>query len=235
MKLSPILTMTLTVIMVFSSITVTLGFDWSSVLNQKPDKEKIAAGLKEALQVGTNNSVKRTGQVDGFFKNPSIKIPLPDQIQKSEKILRKVGLGKQLDQFVLSLNRAAEQATPAAKDIFWDAIKKMTFDDAIGIFKGNDTAATDYFKNKTSNQLKTTFAPAIKQATDKTDVTRIYKKLTLEVKKVKIIKLDPVDIDQYVTIKTLDGLFYVLGEEEKKIRKDPAARVTELLKEVFGK
>lgn len=227
--------MTLTVIMVFSSITVTLGFDWSSVLNQKPDKEKIAAGLKEALQVGTNNSVKRTGQVDGFFKNPSIKIPLPDQIQKSEKILRKVGLGKQLDQFVLSLNRAAEQATPAAKDIFWDAIKKMTFDDAIGIFKGNDTAATDYFKNKTSNQLKTTFAPAIKQATDKTDVTRIYKKLTLEVKKVKIIKLDPVDIDQYVTIKTLDGLFYVLGEEEKKIRKDPAARVTELLKEVFGK
>lgn len=235
MKLSTFfLTMTLIAVMVFSSITVTLGFDWSSIFNQKPDKEKIAAGLKEALQVGTDNSVKQTGKVDGFFKNPSIKIPLPDQLQKSEKILRKLGLGSQVDRFVLSLNRAAEEATPAAKEIFWNAIKGMTFDDAVTIFKGNDTAATDYFKNKTSDKLKTTFAPSISKATDKVNVTRIYKKLTTEVKKVKIIKLAPVDIDQYVATKTLDGLFFVLGEEERKIRKDPAARVTELLKEVFG-
>lgn len=220
--------------MVFSSITVTLGFDWSFLWNQKPDKEKIAAGLKEALQIGTDNTVKQTGQVDGFFKNPSIKILLPDQMQKVEKVLRKMGLGTQVDQFVLSLNRAAERAAPAAKEIFWDAIKNMTFEDAVTIFKGKDTAATDYFKNETSEKLKTAFLPAVSKATDEADATRIYKKLTLEVKKVKFLKMEPIDIDDYIVTKTLNGLFYCLGEEEKKIREDPAARVTELLKEVFG-
>lgn len=234
MKISPFLIITLTIIMVFSSITVTLGFDWSFLWNQKPDKEKIAAGLKEALQIGTDNTIKQTGQVDGFFKNPSIKILLPDQMQKVEKILRKMGLGTQVDQFVLSLNRAAERAAPAAKEIFWDAIKNMTFDDAVTIFKGKDTAATDYFKNETSEKLKTAFSPAVSKATDEADATRIYKKLTLEVKKVKFLKMEPIDIDHYIVTKTLNGLFYCLGEEEKKIREDPAARVTELLKEVFG-
>lgn len=235
MKFARFWAIILTVIMLFSSAIVTLGFDWSSLWKPKPDQQKIAAGLKEALQVGTENSVKQTGQVDGFYKNPSIMIPLPDQMQKVEKVLRQLGLGTQVDQFVLSLNRAAERATPAAKDIFWGAIKEMTFDDAINIFEGKDTAATDYFKDKTSEKLKIIFTPAVSQATDDVDATRIYKKLTSEAKKVKFLKLEPIDIDQYVVTKTLNGLFHVLGEEERKIRKDPAARVTELLKEVFGK
>ncbi len=234
MKLARFLTIILSVMMVFTSISVTLGFDWGFLWNQKLDKAKIASGLKEALQIGTEKSVNQAGQVDGFYKNPAIKILLPDKIQKVEKILRQLGLGTQVDEFVLSLNRAAERATPAAKEIFWSAIKEMAFDDVITIFKGNNTAATDYFEAKTREKLKTAFTPVINQATDEVDATRIYKKLALEINKIKFLKLEPVDIDEYVTTKTLDGLFHVLGEEETKIRQNPAARVTELLKQVFG-
>ncbi len=234
MKLTPFLVTILAATMIFSCVTVTLAFDWSFLWTPKPDQPKIAAGLKEALQIGADNSVNQTGRVDGFFKNPAIKIWLPDEMKKFEKVLRQVGFEKQVDQFILSLNRAAEKATPAAKEIFWSAIKEMSFDDAFAILKGSDTAATDYFKNKTSEKLKTAFAPAVSEATDEVDVTRSYKELTGEVTKIKFLKLEPVDIDQYVVTKTLDGLFFCLGEEEKKIRKDPAARVTELLKEVFS-
>lgn len=234
MKLTPLLVIILAATMIFSCVTITPALDWSSLWKTKPDQQKIAAGLKEALRIGTENSVKQTGQVDGFFNNPAIKILLPNEMKKFEKVLRQLGFEKQVDQFILSLNRAAERAAPAAKEIFWSAIKEMTFDDAIAIFKEGDTAATDYFKNKTSEKLKTAFTPAVSQATDEVNVTRSYKELTSEVKSIKFLTLEPVDIDQYVVTKTLDGIFLVLGEEEQKIRKDPAARITELLKEVFG-
>lgn len=126
-------------------ISITSGFDWSFLWKSKPDRDKIAAGLKEALRVGTENSVRLTGRLDGFYKNPQIKIPLPNQLRKIEKVLRQIGLGEQVDKFILSLNRAAEKAAPAAKDIFWKAIKEMTFDDAIAIFKGGDTASNRLF------------------------------------------------------------------------------------------
>jgi len=234
MRFRSLLAILLALFLVFLSVTVTFGFDWSFLFQPKPDKAKIAAGLKEALEIGTENAVKQTGQVDGFYQNPAIKIPLPDQLLKMEKVLKQLGLESQMDQFALSLNRAAEKATPAAKDIFWGAIKEMTFDDVVTIFKGNDTAATDYFQDKTSEKLKTAFLPAVDLATNEADVTRLYKKITLELGKIKFLNYKPIDIDEYVVTKTLDGLFYVLGEEEKKIREDPAARVTKLLKEVFG-
>lgn len=234
MRLRSLGTISLALILVLTPVGVTLGFDWSVLWQPKPDQTKIAAGLKEALQIGTENTVRQAGQVDGFYQNPAIKIPLPDQLKRLEKVLRQLGLGDQVDQFVLSLNRAAERATPAAKDIFWGAIKGMTFEDALAIFKGNDTAATDYFQEKTSAKLKTAFLPAVSQATNEADVTRIYKQITLEIEKIKFLNYNPVDIDEYIVTKTLDGLFYLLGEEERKIRRDPAARVTKLLKEVFG-
>lgn len=234
MKFRPLLIVGLVLIILFSTISITLGFDWDFLWKAKPDQEKIAAGLKEALRVGTDNSVQLTGRLDGFYKNPQIKIPLPNQFQKMEKVLRQFGLEDQVDEFILSLNRAAEKATPAARDIFWKAIKEMTFDDAVTIFKGSDTAATDYFETKTSAELITAFTPVVSRATETVEVTKIYKQLTHEIQKIKFLNLEPVDIDHYVVTKTLDGLFHVLGEEEKKIRKDPAARVTELLKEVFA-
>lgn len=234
MRFAPFGAILLALILVLTSVTVAFGFDWSILWQPKPDQEKIAAGLKEALEIGTQNAVKQAGQVDGFYENPAIKIPLPDQLLKTEKVLRQLGLGAQVDQFTLSLNRAAEKATPAAQDIFWSAIKEMTFNDAITIFKGDDTAATNYFQNKTSEKLKTAFLPAVAQATNDADVTRIYKKITFEIEKIKFLNYEPVDIDEYIVTKTLDGLFYCLGEEERKIRNDPAARVTKLLKEVFG-
>lgn len=234
MRLRSLWAILLALILILTSVRVTLGIDWSFLWQPKPDRAKIAAGLKEALKIGTENTVRQAGQVDGFYQNPMIKILLPDQLLKMEKVLRQLGLGAQVDQFVLSLNRAAERATPAAKDIFWGAIKEMTFEDAITIFKGNDTAATDYFQDKTSAKLRTAFLPAVSQATDEADVTRIYKQITLEIGKIKFLNYNPIDIDEYIVIKTLDGLFYLLGEEERKIRQDPAARVTKLLKEVFG-
>ncbi|MGE5582772.1 MAG: DUF4197 domain-containing protein, partial [Bacillota bacterium] len=138
------------------------------------------------------------------------------------------------DDFILSMNRAAEQAAPSAKQIFWDAVKEMNFDDARKIFTGNDTAATEYFKAKTTAKLSGAFLPVVAKATDEVGVTRQYKTLAAKAKAVPYLKMEPVDIDEYVVAKALDGLFYLVGEEEKKIRKDPAARVTELLKKVFG-
>jgi hypothetical protein len=197
-------------------------------------EQQIVDGLKEALNVSTDNAVKSSGQKDGYFGNPAIKIPMPEQLQKVEKGLRQIGNGKIADEFVLSMNRAAEQAAPAARQIFWDAIKSMSFEDARKILQGNDTAATEYFKMKTTDQLRKAFLPAVSEATNSVGVTRNYKTLANKAKSVSFIKFEPVDIDAYVVNKALDGLFYLVGEEEKKIRKDPLARVTEILKQVFG-
>jgi hypothetical protein len=196
---------------------------------------KIGSGLKEALKIGTENAVKLTGQADGYFLNQAIKILMPEKLQKVEQGLRLIGYGSQVDEFVLSMNRAAERAAPAAKQIFWDAIGEMTIDDARKILSGHETAATDYFKGKTTNKLTTAFRPVVDKAMNEVGVTRRYKELVGRYEAIPFVKKETYDIDGYVVTKALDGLFYVVGEEEKKIRKDPAARVTDLLKEVFGK
>ncbi len=199
------------------------------------DKDTVAAGLKEALSIGSQNAVKAGSQPDGYFKNPAIKIPLPEKIQKVEKPLRKFGLSKQVDEFILTMNRAAEKAAPVAKDIFVGAVKEMTILDAINILKGGDTAATDYMRSKTYDKLYGAFKPTVAKAVQEVGVTRAYQGLVDKGKKTRIIKDESLDIDHHVTSKALDGLFYLLGQEEKKIRKDPVARVTDLLKKVFGK
>jgi hypothetical protein len=187
---------------------------------------RIASGLKEALQVGTSNAVKLTGKPDGYFKNEAIKILMPEKLRIVERGLRGIGYGPQVDEFVLSMNRAAERAAPLAKDIFWGAIKQMTFDDARKIFTGGDTAATEYFKEKTSEKLATAFRPVVEKAMDEVGVTRQYNELIGRYQSIPFARSQSLDINQYVVGKALDGLFYVLGEEERKIRKNPAARVT---------
>jgi hypothetical protein len=195
---------------------------------------RIVAGLKEALQVGTGNAINLTGRVDGFFKNAAIKILLPKQFDPLAKGLRLAGQGQMVDEFVLSMNRAAEKAAPEARKIFVDAIKQMSFDDARKILFGNDTAATEYFKGKTSAKIAAAFRPIIEKSMDEVGATRQYKELIGRFQALPFARSQSLDIDQYVVNKSLDGLFYMVGEEEKKIRKDPVARVSSILKDVFG-
>ena len=195
---------------------------------------KIGSGLQEALKVGTENAVVQTGTVDGFLMNKAIKILMPKPLQTIEQPLRLVGYGPQIDEFIVSMNRAAEKAVPFAKEIFWDAIGQMTFDDARKILNGGDTAATDYFKAKTSKKLQTAFKPPVETVMADVGVTRQYNDLIGKYKSVPFAKSVSFDINQYVTEKATDGVFFVVGQEEKKIRTNPAARASDLLKEVFG-
>jgi hypothetical protein len=196
---------------------------------------KVGAALKQALQVGTENAVKLTGRTDGYFSNKAIKILMPERLRTVEKGLRTAGYGAEVDKLVLSMNRAAERAAPEARKIFWDAIGKMTIDDAQRILNGTPTAATDYFKDKTSASLTLAFRPIVDRAMDEVGTARQYNELFGQAKAIPFLKTENYDLDRYVVGKALDGLFRVVGDEERKIRSDPAARVTSLMKEVFGK
>jgi hypothetical protein len=196
----------------------------------------IVDGLKEALMVGTTNTVDLTGKAGGYFDNALIKILLPKQLEPVEQGLRLIGQGDKVDEFVLSMNRAAEKAAPGAKDIFWGAIKSMTFDDARKILSGGDTAATDYFRAKTTETLTATFRPVVADSMKDVGVVQQYKKLESAYQSVPFASsLGSFDLESYVVAKALDGLFLVLGEQEKQIRTNPSAQVTSLLKKVFGK
>lgn len=200
-----------------------------------PTDSKSASGLKEALQIGTDHAVDLTGTTDGYFKNEAIKILLPEKLQTAQRGLRMVGMGPKLDEFELSMNRAAEKAAPAARGIFKDALLQMTFEDARKILTGGDTSATEYFKEKTSESLTASFRPTVESAMKDTGVVKQYNQLSGGLQSLPFGGGQSFDITDYVVAKALDGLFHVLGEEEKKIRTDPAARITPLLKEVFGK
>ncbi|HTY40776.1 MAG TPA: DUF4197 domain-containing protein [Thermoanaerobaculia bacterium] len=198
--------------------------------------QDIVSGLKEALTVGTTNTVDLTGKPDGYFGNAAIKILLPKQLDHVEQGLRLLGQGDKVDELVLSMNRAAEKAAPGARDIFWGAIKSMTFDDARKILSGGDTAATDYFRAKTSDALTASFRPVVVDSMKDVGVVQQFKQLQSAYQSVPLASALPsVDIESYVVAKALDGLFYVLGQQEKEIRTNPAAQVTSLLKKVFGK
>ena len=196
--------------------------------------DKVIAGLKDALRVGTGRAVAETGKPDGFLKNQAIKILLPEKLRTAGKTLRMVGMGSQVDALEVGMNRAAEQATPQAKQIFLNAVTRMTFSDAHQILTGGDTAATDYFKNQSSAELTKAFAPIVHQAMENVGVVRQYNKLMQNPLAAPLASDKNFKLDDYVVGKTVDGLFYMLGQEEKKIRTDPAAQTTAILKEVFG-
>ena len=198
--------------------------------------DKIVAGLKDALKVSTGKAVAATGKPDGFLKNEAIKILLPPKLQSLGKGLRMVGMGGQVDALEVGMNRAAEQAAPEAKAIFVRGVTKMTFDDARKILSGgSDTAATEYFKRTSSEELTAAFAPIVHKSMENVGVVKQYNQLLQNPMAAPLAKDKSFNLDNYVVGKAMDGLFYMLGEEEKKIRKDPAARTTALLKEVFGK
>jgi len=194
----------------------------------------VSAGLKQALEVATQKSVSLTGRTNGYFSNAAIKILMPEKLQTVESGLRMVGYGLQVDEFVLSMNRAAEQAAPAAQKIFIDAIAGMTFDDAKKILSGGNTSATEFFKAKTTDHLTAAFRPVVDKTMSQVGVTRQYQELMGRFDAIPFVRSQTFDIDGYVVTKALDGLFHVVGEQETLIRTNPAARTTELLKEVFA-
>jgi hypothetical protein len=183
--------------------------------------------------VGTGNAVALTGRPDGYFRNETIKILMPPKLRAVERGLRTAGLGRQIDDFILSMNRAAERSAPLAKDIFWSAIRDMSFDDARHILGGGDTAATEYFRGKTSDELAIAFRPVVEHAMNEVGASRRWDELMRRARSVPFVRIQTLDINAYVVTQALDGLFHVLSEEERKIRTDPAARVTSLLKDVF--
>ena len=207
----------------------------SEKANSGLSTDKITAGLKEALSVSTKNAVALTGRPDGFLKNETIKILVPQKLRTVGNTMRMIGMGSQVDALEVGMNRAAEQATPAAKQIFIDAIMQMSFDDARQILSGGDTAATDYFKAKSTDELTEAFAPIVHQAMENVGVVRQYNQIMQNPMAIRFARSENFDLDNYVVGKTVDGLFYVMAEEEKKIRKDPMAQTTTLLREVFGR
>ncbi len=199
------------------------------------DDKTGAAGIKEALAVGTENAVKKLSQVDGYFGNAAVKILMPSSIQKVADVARMVGFQKQVDDFVLSMNRAAEAAVPVAAGYFGDAIRDMSLDDVRGVLTGGETAATDFFRRKTYDKLYGAFKPTVSQKVGESGTARAYKDLIGRYDSVPLVSKQSLDLDDYVTRKSLDGLFHMVGVEEKSIRTNPLARTTDLLKTVFGR
>lgn len=197
--------------------------------------EEVMRGLREALAQGTRQAVARLGREGGYLNDPRVRIPMPEGLQQVEKALRAVQQDKYADQFVATLNHAAERAAPEAAAIFADSLSRMTPEDARGILTGADDAATRYFRRTSEAQLKEKFLPVIQRATDQAGVTSAYKSLLRKAGPyAMLLGQDSTDLDAYVTGKALEGLFRMVAEEEKRIRQDPLARGTDLLKKVFG-
>ncbi len=198
--------------------------------------DDVVAGLKEALTKGTQTGTDKLSAVNGFLQNAAVKILLPPDAQKAEKMLRSAGLGKLADDAISSMNHAAEDASKNAAPIFVNAIKQMSIQDAWGILKGGDTSATHYLKVKTTDPLTTAFKPVVEQSLQKVDATKYWSDFANAYNKINLFGKDKLDTDlsSYVTSKALTGIFYEIGEQEKEIRKDPAARTTDLLKKVFS-
>jgi len=229
-------------ILSFVSCAYAWSLDWlkgklNTASTTKLSDTQIGAGLKEALKVGIENTIKQTSAQNGYLDNSVIKILMPESMKNVDKVLRQVGLGPKIDEFVLSMNRAAEAAAPIASNILAGAVTDMSFDDANKILQGGNTAATDYFKQKTYTQLLDAFQPAVRKTMDSYVVTKKFQDIAGKAQTLPFISnfASGLDLNKYVSSKALDGLFAVLGQQEQKIRTDPAARVTDLLKQVFGK
>ena len=196
---------------------------------------EIVEGLKEALSKGTTSAIASLGKKDGFFANRKVKITMPESLETIEEGLRKIGQDRYAEEFVLTMNRAAEQAVPEAAEIFGNAIRSMSIQDAKGILNGPEDAATKYFRRTSGEKLVNRFLPIVSKATDRAGVTSNYKEMVDKLGFLsRFVDTESLDVDRYVTSKAIDGLFLMLAQEEKLIRENPAARTTDLLKKVFS-
>jgi hypothetical protein len=200
----------------------------------KPTTAEVGEGLKEALIKGISNGADLVSQTDGYFKNAQIRIPFPPDVKRVEDKLRQIGLNDQVDRFILTLNRGAEDAAKEAKPIFINAIKAMTIQDAWAILRGEEDAATQYLKRTTSAQLKDKFKPVIQNSLNKVNATKYYSEIITRYNQLPLVQKANPELDNYATDKAIEGLFLMIAKEEKDIRQNPAARTTELLKKVFS-
>ena len=201
---------------------------------EKISNQDASSGLRAALDKGTQAAVASLGKTDGFLGNNAVKILLPDSLRRYEKMMRQFGMGKYADELVTTMNRAAEAAVPEAKALFVDSVKKMTVQDAKGILTGGNTSATDYFKRTMSEPLRAKFLPIVAESTKKVRVAEKYNEFAGQGAKYGLVKKEDANLDGYITQKTLDGLFYMVAEEEKKIRANPVAAGSDIIKKVFG-
>lgn len=216
------------------TLLLTAGlFAQAEGLDQLNNKDA-ASGLKEALTQAASVAVGQLGKADGFLGNSEVKIPLPDGLRKAEKLLRTLGQGERADELVISMNRAAEKAVQEAKPVLVDSIKKMSWQDAKGILAGGDTAATDYFRRTTSEAISARFKPIVEKATAKVKLAEKYNAYAGQAAQLGLIKREDANLDNYVTQRTLDGLFLMIAKEEKAIRADPMGQASKLLRKVFG-
>jgi hypothetical protein len=197
------------------------------------NREAVSA-LKTALEKGSRVAVEQLGREDGFFGDARVKIPLPESLRRADRTLRRFGMGSYADELVLTMNRAAEAAVPEAKQLFVDAVKKMTVQDAKGILTGGETAGTEYFKRTTSDQLRKRFLPIVQRSTEKVGLAQTYNQYAQQAAAFGLVKAEHASLDAYVTQKALDGLYFMVAEEEKKIRKDPVGTASSIIKKVFG-
>lgn len=217
-----------------AQINQTIGDVNKALGSGEPTTAEVGEGLKEALINGISKGSDLVSQLDGYFKNPEIKIPFPPDVKRVENTLRDIGLGGEVDKFIMTLNRGAEDAAREAKPIFVSAIRSMTIQDAWAILKGEDNAATEYLKRTTSAQLKEKFKPVIQTSLNKVNATKYYGDLVTRYNKIPFVEKVNPNLDDYATDKAIEGLFVMIAKEEKNIRQDPLARTTDLLKKVFG-
>jgi hypothetical protein len=216
------------------ALVLACGSGFASAQLDKISNQEAGTGLKAALEKGTQAAVSSLGKTDGFLGNNAVKILLPDSLKRYEKTMRKVGMGKYADELVLAMNRAAEAAVPEAKALFVDAVKKMSLQDAKGILMGGSTSGTDYFKRTTMEPLRAKFLPIVSQATRKVQVASKYNEFAAKGVQFGLVRKEDVNLDSYVTQKALDGLFFMVAEEERRIRANPVAAGSEIIKRVFG-
>jgi hypothetical protein len=217
--------------------TAALVMGWAGIaaaqLENITNREAVSA-LRTALDKGSRAAVDQLGRENGFFGDARVKIPLPESLKRAERTMRRFGMGRYADDLVLTMNRAAEAAVPEAKQLFVDSVKKMTVQDAKGILTGGETAGTEYFKRTTSDQLRKRFLPIVKKSTAKVGLAQKYNQYAEQGAAFGLVKQEHANLDDYVTQKALDGLYFMVAEEEKKIRKDPVGTASSILKKVFG-
>ena len=218
---------------ILAALLVTCAGPALAQLDSLTQREALA-GLRAALERGSNAAVAALGRADGFLGNAQVKIPLPQSLERAEKLARRLGFSNEVDELVVAMNRAAEAAVPEARKLLIDSVKKMTVQDAKGILTGGDTAGTAYFKRTANTQLHDRFLPIVRSATDKVGVAQRYREFAQPAAAFGLIKTEHADLDEYVTQKALDGLYFMLGEEEKKIRRDPVGTGSAILRRVFG-
>jgi hypothetical protein len=218
---------------IFAALVMTLAGPALGQLDRLTQRDALA-GLRAALERGAQTAVATLGRADGFLGNPQVKIPIPQSLERTERLARRLGFGNEVDELVIAMNRAAEAAVPEARKLLVDSVKKMTAKDAKAILTGGDTAATEYFRRTTGKTLHARFLPIVMTATEKVGVAQRYKEFAQPAASLGLIRTEHADLDEYVTRKALDGLYFMLGEEEKKIRKDPIGTGSAILRKVFG-